>query len=188
MITIWGLILGIPLLAFGGVSAFSPRLAKGAVEWFRANRACGIALTTIAWIWTAFECDTIGVDVFDQILLKELSGGLFVWALAVLLIFLTSFWMEKNLPVRAFSGVLMLLPAELFKTTRPMLPAAGFDVIQIVVFIAYLGAVLGMYGMFYPWRVEKALDWVFERNWASRILGGGCMTLGFSALIIGFVK
>ena len=25
-----------------------------------------MALTAVAWFWTAYECDTIGIDVFDM--------------------------------------------------------------------------------------------------------------------------
>ena len=42
-------------------------------------------LTAVAWFWTAYECDTIGIDVFDMILMKERTGGLFVWVLAAVL-------------------------------------------------------------------------------------------------------
>ena len=58
----------------------------------------------------------------------------------------------------------MLLPAELFKVTRPILPESGFAPVQIVVAVAYLLAIIGMYGMFYPWRIETALSWVFRRK------------------------
>ena len=57
-------------------------------------------------------------------------------------------------------GIFMLIPAELFKITRPMLPDGGFAPVQIVVAFAYVLAVIGMYGMFYPWRIETALKWI----------------------------
>ena len=52
-------------------------------------------------------------------------------------------------------GIFMLIPAELFKFTRPLLPESGFAPIQVVVAVAYVLAAIGMYGMFYPWRIEK---------------------------------
>ena len=27
-----------------------------------------MVLTAIGWFWTAYECDTIGIDVFDMLL------------------------------------------------------------------------------------------------------------------------
>ena len=58
-------------------------------------------------------------------------------------------------------GIFMLIPAELFKFTRPLLPESGFAPVQIVVAIAYILAIVGMYGMFYPWRIEAALSRLF---------------------------
>ena len=111
-------------------------------------------LVVIAWFWTAYECDTIGIDVFDM-LLKHFPGQ--VWIMAAVLSYLTILWMPKNLLTRAVMGIFMLIPAELFKVTRPLVPDSGFAPIQIVVVLAYVLAVIGMYGMFYPWRIEAAL-------------------------------
>ena len=111
-------------------------------------------LVVIAWFWTAYECDTIGIDVFDM-LLKRFPGQ--VWIMAAVLSYLTVIWMPKNLLTRAVMGIFMLIPAELFKVTRPLVPDSGFAPIQIVVVLAYVLAVIGMYGMFYPWRIEAAL-------------------------------
>ena len=111
-------------------------------------------LVVIAWFWTAYECDTIGIDVFDM-LLKRFPGQ--VWIMAAVLSYLTVIWMPKNLLTRAVMGIFMLIPAELFKVTRPLVPDSGFAPIQIVVVLAYVLAVIGMHGMFYPWRIEVAL-------------------------------
>ena len=113
-----------------------------------------MVLTAIGWFWTAYECDTIGIDVFDM-LLKRFPGQ--VWIMAAVLSYLTIIWMPKNLLTRAVMGIFMLIPAELFKITRPLLPDGGFAPVQIVVAIAYVLAIIGMYGMFYPWRIEAAL-------------------------------
>ena len=118
-----------------------------------------MVLTAIGWFWTAYECDTIGIDVFDM-LLKRLPGQL--WIMAAVLTYLTIIWMPKNLLTRSIMGIFMLIPAELFKITRPMLPDGGFAPVQIVVAIAYVLAIIGMYGMFYPWRIETALKWIVD--------------------------
>ena len=118
-------------------------------------------LVVIAWFWTAYECDTIGIDVFDM-LLKRFPGQ--VWIMAAVLSYLTVIWMPKNLLTRAVMGIFMLIPAELFKVTRPLVPDSGFAPIQIVVVLAYVLAVIGMYGMFYPWRIETALKWILRKK------------------------
>ena len=120
-----------------------------------------MVLTAIAWFWTAYECDTIGIDVFDM-LLKRFPGQL--WTMAAVLTYLTVIWMPKHLLTRSIMGIFMLIPAELFKFTRPILPDSGFAPVHVVVVIAYVLAIVGMYGMFYPWRIEAALGWIFRRG------------------------
>jgi hypothetical protein len=44
-----------------------------------------------------------------------------------------------------------------------------------------------MYGMFYPWRLEKAADIVLVRPWAARSLGAACVLLALAALAAGFI-
>ena len=116
------------------------------------KKALTVFLVALAWAWTAYECDTIGIDVFDM-LLKRFPGQL--WIMAALLTYLTVIWMPNHLLTRAVMGIFMLIPAELFKFTRPLLPESGFAPIQVVVAVAYVLAAIGMYGMFYPWRIEK---------------------------------
>jgi hypothetical protein len=127
------------------------------IEKFNRKDALALVLTIIAWFWTAYECNTIGIDVFDSILLKQATGGLLVWALAALLSYLTFIWMRPHLTTRAIMGIFMLAPSEIFKWTRLQVPESGFAPIQIFVGFVYLLAIVGMYGMFYPWNVETAL-------------------------------
>ena len=164
MIWFWTLLTVTPLLAFALGAVFARRATLGAVERFFASLPAAWVLTTVAWVWTAYECDTIGVDVFNSLLLKDATGGMFVWALALVLIPLTVSWMREHLPCRALMGVLMLLPAEALKATRPFNPAWGsFAPVQLLVLLLYVYAVIGMFGMFYPWHIE---------NLVRRLLGG----------------
>ena len=114
-----------------------------------------VFLVALAGFWAAYECHTIGIDVFDM-LLKRFPGQL--WIMAGVLTYLTVIWMPKNLLTRAIMGIFMLIPAELFKFTRPILPEAGFAPVHIIVVVAYILAIIGMYGMFYPWKIEAALS------------------------------
>ncbi|WP_298769593.1 hypothetical protein [uncultured Fibrobacter sp.] len=111
-------------------------------------------LTAVAWFWTAYECHTIGIQVFDS-LLKIFPGQL--WIMAAVLTYLTFIWMRKHLITRAIMAIFMLMPAEVFKVLRPILPESGFAPVQILVALFYLLAIIGMYGMFYPWNIEKFL-------------------------------
>jgi hypothetical protein len=119
------------------------------------------ALVVVAWFWTAYECDTIGIDVFDM-LLKRFPGQL--WLMAAVLSYLTIIWMPKNLLTRAVMGIFMLIPAEVLPLVRPHLPESGFAPIQLLVAFVYVLAVIGMFGMFYPWRVEAALAKLFGKK------------------------
>ena len=186
MIILWGLVLGLPLLAFGGAALLCPSLARRFAAWFETSKGCAAVLTTVGWLWAAHECDVIGIDVFDAILLKDRTGGMFVWVLAAVLAYLTCIWMPKNLPVRALTGILMLIPAELFRTTRLLLPESGFAAVDLFVVTGYLGAIVGMYGMFYPWRLEKGLAAVLGNGAATRALGALLSLWGLSLVVTAF--
>ena len=127
----------------------------------KKTRLAAIIITVIAWFWTAYECDTLGIAVFDAFL-KRFSFQL--WIMAAVLSYLTCIWMKENLLTRSIMAIFMLMPAEIFKFTRPLLPEEGFAPIQIFVGFVYLLAVIGMYGMFYPWRIEKALRFIFRKG------------------------
>jgi hypothetical protein len=127
----------------------------------KKTRLAAIIITTLAWFWTAYECDTLGIAVFDAFL-KLFPCQL--WIMAGVLSYLTCIWMKEYLLTRSIMAIFMLLPAELFKFTRPLVPEEGFAPIQIVVALAYILAVIGMYGMFYPWRIEKILKYLFKRK------------------------
>lgn len=180
---IWGILLGVPMLAFGGTALCRPEKASHFVDWFKTSRRVALALTVVAWYWTAYECDIIGIDVFDMVL-KRFPGQL--WIMAAVLSWLTFIWMPANLPVRALTGLLMLLPAELFKTTRLLLPASGFSAVHLFVVTAYIGAVIGMYGMFYPWRLEKGMAWFQKPAIRLKALGAILLLWGAVLVLTGF--
>ena len=184
MITLWGFILGLPLLAFGGVLLLSPGLARRFVEWFRGSRSVAAVLTTVAWFWTAYECDNLGIASIDRFT-KMFPGQL--WVMATVLVPLTIAWMPKSLSVRALSGVLMLMPAELFKTTHMYRPPSGvlFAPIDLFVYAAYVGIVTGMYGMFYPWSLEAKMDRLLASGVAARAAGGALAALGAAIITTG---
>ena len=147
------------------------------------KKALTVVLVSLAWAWTAYECDTIGIDVFDM-LLKRFPGQL--WIMAAVLTYLTVVWMPNHLLTRALMGIFMLIPAELFKATRPVLPDSGFAAVHILVITAYIGAVIGMYGMFYPWRLEKGMRWFQDSPIRFKVLGALCVAWGAALVVTGF--
>ena len=156
MVIFWSLITVLPVVAFAASRFVCREKALARCERFFVSGPAAWALSTVAWFWTAYECDTINIDVFDSLLFKRQTGGVFVYVLAAVLLVLTNLWMKKHLPVRALSGLFMLFPALAMKTTRLLVPAPGeFAPVQLLVLLLYLYAVCGMFGMFYPWHLEN---------------------------------
>lgn len=186
MITLWGFILGLPLLAFGGAILVCRDKATRFSLWFENNRTVAAVLTVIAWFWTAWECDNIGIAVFDN-LLKIFPFQL--WIMAAVLSYLTIIWMPKNLSVRALTGLMMLMPASLFRTTHMYRPEAGtvFAAIDIFVYFAYIVIIIGMYGMFYPWRAEKFLAILLGRKNRAMVFGGILVTTAIALITTGCI-
>lgn len=179
---VWGLMLSVPILAYGILLMSAPGKARSFNAWYETSKPVALVLTVIAWFWTAYELDTIGIDVFDAIL-KRFTGE--VWFLAALLSYLTYIWMPKNLPVRALTALLMLFPASLFRTTRLLLPESGVGAVHVFIVFAYIAAIVGMYGMFYPWRLEKGLALVVKTDARARIFGAVLSLVGIALLLSG---
>jgi hypothetical protein len=177
----------LPPPAFGGAVWFLGTTGGGFIEKFERPRLVAAVLPVVAWLWTAYECSIIGIDVFDMILLKQKTGGIFVWVLAAVLSYLTVIWMPKNLSVRALTGILMLIPAALFRSTRPLLPECGPATVHVFVVTGYIGAIIGMYGMFYPWRLETAVAWIKRSSARFAVLGGVCCLWGLALVVAGFL-
>ena len=62
----WFFALGLPLAAYGIFALARPSLAAQALVAFPRNRAAGVALCAVGWLWTAYELDTIGIEIFDD--------------------------------------------------------------------------------------------------------------------------
>ena len=197
MIILCGLLLGLPLLAIGGVMFFSPARASTFSVWFENSKASAAILTAVAWVWATYEIMIFGANILAEFaagsgippvrwLLSALALAFdHFWVLTPILIYLTYVWMPANLPVRALAGILMLFPTPLFRVTRHYLPVAGLAPVHVFVVTAYIAAVIGMYGMFYPWRIEKAAAFILGRNLCARLLGALLALDGLALVIIG---
>ena len=180
--TFWFFALGVPLFGYGLFTVVRPQMATRFLQTFPRNRAVGQVLCAAAWLWTAYEIDTIGIEVFDRIVRRlwffssDIPG--MVWILAVVLTVLTCLWMENLLTLRAISALFMLFPAELFPAVR--LCDTPWR-LTLVVF-AYLCAVTGMIGMFYPWHLRRALAWRAAKQ--ARVTGFGTAYLAVGALFL----
>ena len=171
----WFFALGIPLAAYGLFAVLRPASAAKALVAFPRNQHAGTVLCAVAWFWTAYELDTIGIEIFDRFL-KAFPFEL--WVLAAVLTVLTCWWMANLLPIRAVAAIFMLFPGELFPVIR-LEPTLWR--LALVVF-AYVCAFTGMVGMFYPWRIRQALAWIASSS--AMVLATGAAGLATGALFI----
>jgi uncharacterized protein YjeT (DUF2065 family) len=178
--TTWFFILGIPLTALGFFAVVRSSLAAKALVAFPRNRPAAIALCALAWIGTAYELDTIGIEVFDRFL-KAFPFQL--WIMAFILAVLTCWWMPNLLPIRGLAAIFMLFPAEMFHVIR--LEPTQWRLVLVI--IAYICIVTGMFGMFYPWRIRQFFAWVAEKP--SRTLAAGAVVhaVGVLCFVLGCV-
>lgn len=180
--TFWFLVLGIPLFGYGLFTLLQPQMATRFLLAFPRNRAAAQGLCAAAWLWTAYEIDTIGIEVFDRIVRRlwffssDIPG--MVWILAIILTVLTCLWMENLLSLRALCALFMLFPAELFPAVRMCNTSWR---LTLVVF-AYVCAVIGMVGMFYPWHLRRLLTWRATKP--ARVIAFGATYLAIGALFV----
>ena len=180
--TFWFLVLGIPLFGYGLFTVLKPQMATRFLLAFPRNRAAAQGLCAAAWLWTAYEVDTIGIEVFDRIVRRlwffssDIPG--MVWILAIILTVLTCLWMENLLSLRALCALFMLFPAELFPAVRMCNTSWR---LTLVVF-AYVCAVIGMVGMFYPWHLRRLLTWRAAKP--ARVIAFGAAYLAIGALFV----
>ena len=183
--TFWFFVLGVPLFGYGLFTVLKPQMAARFLQALPRNRAAGQALCAAAWLWTAYEVDTIGIEVFDRIVrrLWFLSSDIpgMVWILAIVLTVLTCLWMDNLLSLRAISALFMLFPAELFPAVRQCDTSWR---LTLVVF-AYVCAVIGMFGMFYPWHLRRALDWRVAKPARVTAFGAAYLAIGALFLVLG---
>lgn len=176
--TLWFFILGLPLVVYGLMSLVCTDLTAKALIAFPRNKIAGWILCAAGWFFTAYECDTIGIDIFDSIL-KQFPGE--VWILATVLTVLTCAWMENLLPIRGVCALFMLFPAELF----PMIRLCETEWRLALSIFAYTCAVIGMFGMFYPWHIRRAIAWRAASPFRMRAFGAVFLAVGTLFVVLG---
>ena len=176
----WFFLLGIPLTALGIIAVVRPSLAATAMVAFPRSRVAAVVLCALGWIGTAYELDTIGIEVFDRFL-KAFPFEL--WMLAFVLTILTCWWMPNLLSIRGLSAIFMLFPAELFPVIR--LEPTQWRLVLVV--IAYICIIAGMFGMFYPWRIRQFLAWLAAKPGRTVAAGSAILAAGALCLGLGFI-
>ena len=183
--TFWFLVLGLPLCISGVAFLALPARAAEFLRMFPRSRVVGAILCAAAWFWTAYEIDALGIDVIDRIVQRlwflpaPIPGAVWLWA--IVLAALTFLWMENLLPIRAVCAFLMLFPGDMFPAIR--LCETGWR-LTLVVF-AYAVCILGMWGMFYPWRIRQAMAWMAGEAKRVRAFGAAMASVGALFAVLG---
>lgn len=81
------------------------------------------------------------------------------------------------------SAILMLYPVTFFQCAR----LVESDWRLVAVSWTYWSIVLGMYSMFYPWRTEKALEWIVASPLRIRIASAMQVAAGIAVLMSAFL-
>lgn len=183
--TFWFFMLGLPLLAAGAAFLVLPAKAAEFLRVFPRNRLVGMLLCAIAWFWTGYEIDALGIDVIDRIVQRfwflsaPIPGAVWIWA--TVLTVLTCLWMENLLPVRAMCAFFMIFPGDMF----PVIRLCETDWRLTLVVFAYALCIFGMWGMFYPWRIRQGMAWMACEASRVRIAGAVMGSAGVLFSVLG---
>ena len=177
---VWTLLFSVALIVYALASLFATDKVRAALVALPRCNAVAWVTVPVAWAWTAYECDIIGIDVFDKYL-KAFPGEL--WILAIVLTVLTIWWMPNLLPLRGICGLFMLVPARFFAVARLI----ESDWRCIVVSFVNVLAVLGMWGMFYPWHYRRLLAWRAESPARVKAFGWAFLVFGVVFAVLSFV-
>jgi uncharacterized protein YjeT (DUF2065 family) len=171
-ITSWCFILGLICVAVGGAMVLMPVQAGRMMSAFPRHKIAGYVLSAVAWAWAAYAVNTLDIDFINPY--KK-----FLPLVVAVCIPLTWWWMENLLPCRALSGILMLFPCEMLYAVR----AHESDWRLLLVTLAYLAIVKGMFFMLYPWRMRQCITWTTAHPMRMRVVGA--MDLLIGVLLIG---
>ena len=171
-LSMWSWILGIVFGAFGGALLARPLRMGSALKAFPRSVWAGRILSAVAWIWAAYAINMMGLDFLEPY--KRVLN-----IVAVICIPLTWYWMDNLLSCRALGGILTLFPYELLHVARIHSSPARL----VLVVLAYLFIVYGMWLILYPWTLRKHIDWVVLKE--GRIRGTAALFLVSALVLVG---
>lgn len=170
----WCYVLGIICVLLGAAIALAPGRMTRVYRALPRNRAAGIVLSTVAWIWAGYAVWMMGLDFMQPF-------KMYIPVAVLACIPLTWFWLDNLLPCRALGGVLVLFPYELLHAAR--VHASPWRL--LVVTVAYLCIVKGMILLLYPWKMRQAIEWVTARPALFRLGGMINALLGLLLIAVG---
>ena len=174
----WALICGaFQTLAGFALLAFPANTVSGFLRAFPRDVWSGRILSIIAWAFAAWATAIVPIDFLHPI---QQSNALI--PIAVVLAFLTCWWMPDLLACRAVAGLFMLFPCPLFLALR----AHPSDWRLALITYAYALAVWGMFVMFSPFHMRRANFFLADRPLLQKICGAIMLALGLLFIALAF--
>jgi hypothetical protein len=171
-LTTWCTVLG-SLLGVLGVSILVlPEKAARALQALPRHQIAGYVLTSVAWIWAGYALWSMDLDLINPY--KR-----YLPIIVAACIPLTCWWMENLLACRAIGAILTLFPYELLHVAR-VHPSPWR---LVIVTLAYICIVKGMFLILYPWHLRRAIVFVTARPWLFKSMAVANIALG--GLLIG---
>jgi len=166
-LSVLALALGLLELACALPCLLFPGAAARALRGFPRAAWPGWILTSIALVWSA-----LWIWAMPFQFLAPVKSNL--WILTPVAIVAVAIFVDELLSCRALGGVLVLLPA-------PLLSAAQWHPSPwryLVLILAYLCAISGMYIIAAPFRLRDALHWLADSPRALRWVAALDLALG----------
>jgi len=156
----WCYLLGIICVLMGAAIAAAPAPLSRFYNTLPRSAVAGYILSTIAWIWAGYALWTMNLDFL-------MAFQKFIPVAVLVCIPLTWLWLDNLLPCRALGGILTLFPYELLHVAR-VHPSPWR---LVLVALAYLCIVKGMFLLLYPWKMRQAIVWFTQRPAFFRLAG-----------------
>lgn len=147
-LSVWCFLLGGLILAEGVSGLVAPQTMTKLFRAFPRNVWAGWILCAIAWIWSGYAINSMGLDFLVRFRTA-------ITVLSVVCIFLTCWWLDNLLSCRAWGGILCLFPYELLHVARVHMSPWRL----VVVSLTYVLIVWGMTLILYPWKMRDFITW-----------------------------
>jgi hypothetical protein len=172
-----GIAVGLFLLLVGTAGLLNPASVRSLAKSLPRSRVAGIALLTIALLWTLWLLATIEMGEFASFR-RPLLIALPIGYVLVLR------FVDEFLAVRAL-GILCLLVAE------PLIDAAflRYEPSRLLVTVfAYLLVIAGLFWVTMPYLMRDQINWTTGSNTRWRLVNGAALIYGAVTLTIAMTQ
>lgn len=146
-----GILVGLWLLVSHGFALYKPSVTADFLKRFPRNDNFGIVLAIIAFVWTFIVWSSMDLGEFYKV--KRLVQGLLIIGCVGVVTFV-----KEYISVRSTGFLLILVAA-------PILISAFLQEHSsrlLLVALAYIGAVIGMFWVGIPYLLRDQIDWLLK--------------------------